>query len=335
MDFNFLLKTQPKVVKLIDNSLKKNRVSQVYLFDGVKGTPKYQAAMYLASKLLCENNCGCGTCLDCRRLEENVHPRLFKIEPTKNDLSSANATIKKEQMELLEKEFSLSNIEEGTRIFIINDIDKATPASANSLLKFLEEMKDGCYGILITENLSNVLNTIKSRSQIVSFEKIDKETLKNIYLSKGIDEETARVICTLTNNSTEGIEYSKNENILNIITLVKKINQAFLNDENPLMVMQDEGKFLLGINDKMFHQIFLDLLITITNDRMYYMLGKKNEMVFLETIEEMNEYGIDIHQINYNDTFKQVEIMLEYKERLNYNVNLELMYMDLFVRCEV
>ena len=107
MDFNFLLKTQPKVVKLIDNSLKKNRVSQVYLFDGVKGTPKYQAAMYLASKLLCENNCGCGTCLDCRRLEENVHPRLFKIEPTKNDLSSANATIKKEQMELLEKEFSL------------------------------------------------------------------------------------------------------------------------------------------------------------------------------------------------------------------------------------
>lgn len=335
MDFNFLFKTQPKVVKLIDNSLKKNRVSQVYLFDGVKGTPKYQAAMYLASKLLCENNCGCGKCLDCRRLEENVHPRLFKVEPTKSDISSANATIKKEQMEQLEKEFTLSNIEDGTRVFIINDIDKATLASANSLLKFLEEMKDGCYGILLTENLSNVLNTIKSRSQIVTFEKIDKETLKNIYLSKGIDEETAKVICTLTNNSSEGLEFAKNDNILNIITLVKKINQSFFNDENPLMVMHEEGKFLLGLNDKIYHQIFLDLLITITNDRMYYMLGKTEEMVFLETIEEMNEYGLDIHQINYNDTFKQVEIMLEYKERLNYNVNLELMYMDLFIRCEV
>ena len=124
-------------------------------------------------------------------------------------------------------------------------------------------------------------------------------------------------------------------NILNIITLVKKINQSFFNDENPLMVMQEEGKFLLGLNDKSYHQIFLDLLITITNDRLYYMLGKKNEMVFLETIEEMNEYGLDIHQINYNDTFKQVEIMLQYKERLNYNVNLELMYMDLFICCEV
>lgn len=335
MDFNFLFKTQPKVVKLIENSLKKNRVSQVYLFDGVKGTPKYQAAMFLASKLLCENKCGCGKCLDCRRLEENVHPRLFKVEPTKSDLTSSNATIKKEQMEQLEKEFTLSNVEKGPRVFIINDIDKATLSSANSLLKFLEEMKDDCYGILLTENLSNVLNTIKSRSQIVTFEKIDKETLKNIYLSKGIEEETARVICTLTNNSTEGIEYSKNDNILNIITLVKKINQSFFNDENPLMVMQEEGKFLLGLNDKSYHQIFLDLLITITNDRLYYMLGKKNEMVFLETIEEMNEYGLDIHQINYNDTFKQVEIMLQYKERLNYNVNLELMYMDLFICCEV
>ena len=91
MDFNFLFKTQPKVVKLINNSLKKNRISQVYLFDGVKGTPKYQAAMYLASLLLCENRNGCGECLECRRLEENVHPRLFKIEPTKSDISSANA----------------------------------------------------------------------------------------------------------------------------------------------------------------------------------------------------------------------------------------------------
>lgn len=335
MDFNFLFKTQPKVVKLINNSLKKDRISQVYLFDGVKGTPKYQAAMYLASLLLCEKHSGCGECLDCRRLEENVHPRLFKVEPTKNDVSNVNASIKKEQMEQLEKEFTLSNIEEGTRVFIINDIDKATAASANSLLKFLEEMKDGCYGILLTENISNVLNTIKSRSQIVSFEKIDKETLKNIYLSKGIDEEIARIICTLTNNSSEGIEFSKSETIHNIITLVKKINQSFFDENNPLIVMQEEGKFLLGLNDKTYHQIFLNLLITITNDRLYYMLGKKDQMVFLETIEEMTQYGLDVHQINYNDTFKQVEIMLEYKERLNYNVNLELMYMDLLIRCEV
>lgn len=335
MDFNFLFKTQPKVVKLLNNSLKKNRVSQVYLFDGVKGTPKYQAAMYLASLLLCENHNCCGKCLDCRRLEENVHPRLFVVEPTKNELSSTNATIKKEQFEQLEKEFTLSNVEAGTRVFIINDIDKATTSAANSLLKFLEEMPDGCYGILLTENLSSVLNTIKSRSQIVTFEKIDKETLKNIYLSKGIDEETARIICTLTNNSIEGIEYSKSETIKNIITLVKKINQSFFDDANPLLVMQEEGKFLLGLTDKIYHHIFLNLLITITNDRMYYILGKTDEMIFQETIEDMNQYGLDLHQINYNDTFKQVEIMLEYKERLNYNVNLELMYMDMLIRCEV
>lgn len=335
MDFNFLFKTQPKVVKIINNSMKKNRIAQVYLFDGVKGTPKMQAAMYLASLLLCENHNGCGECIDCRRLEENIHPRLFLIEPSKNDISNISTTIKKEQIEQLIKEFSLSNNEKGIRIFIINDIDKATIASSNSLLKFLEEMPDDCYGILLTENINNVISTIKSRSQIITFEKIDKETLKDIYLSKGIDEETARIICTLTNNPVEGIELSKSDNIKNIITFVKKINQAFFGDANPLLVFSEEGKFLLSLTDKVYHQIFIDLMVTFANDLLFYKLGKRDQVVFLETIEEMDQYGIDICQINYNDTFKKVEIMLEYKERLNYNVNLELMYMDMIIRCEV
>ena len=45
MDYSFLLKTQPKLVKLFNNGFKKNRLSQVYLLDGVKGTPKTQAAI--------------------------------------------------------------------------------------------------------------------------------------------------------------------------------------------------------------------------------------------------------------------------------------------------
>lgn len=334
MDFSFLFKTQPRVVKVIDNAFKKNRTAQVYLFDGAKGTPRMQAAMYLAYLLLCENHNACGECLNCKRLEEGVHPRLFFVEPTKNDGVSSAPSIKKEQIDQLEKEFTFSSIEHGARVFIINDIDKATLSGANTLLKFLEEMQEDCYGILLTENLSSVLSTIKSRSQIVSFDRIDKNTLKEIYLSKGINEELARVICTLTNNAQEGLELANSEDLKNVITLVKKVTQSFFSEQNPIIVFNDEGKFLLQ-NDKNLNQIFLDLLITITNDRLYYILGKYEEMVFLDTIEEMDKYGFDIHQINYNDTFKQVEVMLEFKERLNYNVNLELMYYDLFIKCEV
>ena len=335
MDFSFLQKTQSRVVKVLQNGIKKNRTAQVYLFDGAKGTPKMQAAMYLASMLLCDNHNACGNCLNCKRLEEGVHPRLFIVEPTKGEGVGSLPSIKKEQISELEKEFNFSSIEKGPRIFIINDIDRATLSSANTLLKFLEEMKDDCYGILTTENLASVLSTIKSRSQVITFDKIDKNTLQDIYLSKGIEPELARVISNITNNSQEGIELAKSEDLKNIILLVKKITQAFLSDQNPILVFNEEGKFLTSTNDKNIHQMFLDLLITITNDRLYYILGKKEEIVFLESLEEIDNLGFDVRSFGYNETFKQLQTMLEFKERLNFNVNLELMYYDLFIKCEV
>ena len=335
MDFSFLLKTQERVVKILQNGIKKNRTAQVYLFDGAKGTPKMQAALYLASFLLCDNKNACGECLNCKRLEEGIHPRLFIVEPTKGEGVSSLPTIKKEQITELEKEFTFSSIEKGPRVFIINDIDRATVSSANTLLKFLEEMQEDCYGILTTENLASVLSTIKSRSQVVTFDKIDKDTLKDIYLSKGIDEELARVISCLTNNSQEGIELSKSEDLKNIIVLVKKISQAFLDGRNPILVFSEEGKFLINTNDKSLHQLFINLLIFFTNDRLYYILGKKDEMIFQETIENWEESGISIREFGYKETFRQLEAMLEIKERLNYNVNPELLYYDLFIKCEV
>ncbi len=331
MDFSYLMKTQPDVIKLINNSIKKNRLSQVFLFDGVKGTPKYQASMYLCYMLLCDDHNMCGECLNCKRLDEGIHPRVYQIKPTGDGLSQS---IKKEQVDELQKEFNEVGVESGIRIIIIHDIDKATLSSANSLLKFLEEINDNTYAILLTENLSKVLQTIRSRSQVVSFKKIDEKTLVELYLSKGIDNELARILSKLTNNSSEGLEYSKSENLKNIITLVKKINESFFNNSNPIIVMNEDGKFLLNSKDKNDHEIFLNLLITITNDRLFYLLGKYDEMVFKETITEMDNYGVDIREIDYNETFRQIEVMLEYKERLNYNVNLELMYMDMFINCE-
>lgn len=333
MDFKFLEETQPKFIKLINNSIKKDRLAQVYLFDGVKGTPKMQGAMYLASRILCENGNNCGECKSCLMLSNGVHPDLITISPTRAEGVVSDGTIKKEQIEDLIHEFSLAS--PNKRVFIINEIEKTTLSSANTLLKFLEEMKNNTYGILCTDNLSAVLSTIKSRSQIVTFEKINKDTLFSFYESKSIDKELARVLCTLTNNVNEGLELSKNETILGIIDLVKKINKGLLTNESPIVIMNDDGKFLLSNPDKRFHQIFLDLLIRITNDRLFYMLGKSDEMVFLETIEELDEYGVDVRAINYNDTFKMEEIMIDYKQRLNYNVNLELLYMDLFIKCEV
>lgn len=338
MDYSLLLKTQEKLVKLFNNSFKKNRLSQVYLLDGVKGTPKMQAAMYLANMILCDTHDFCGGCSNCKRLEENVHPRVFMIFPggteINNPNTSGNQTIKVEQIETLEEEFNYSGLEKGPRVFIINEIEKATLSAGNKLLKFLEEMKEECYGILITNNINGVLSTIKSRSQIITLEKMSNDVLREAFLSKGIDEENSRILCTLTNNVKEGLEILEEGTYIKIVSLVKRLFNALFTDESALLIMNEEGKFLMTI-DKNYHQMFMDLLLTITNDYLVNYLLKQDRVVFVNGINDLRQMNRDLSSLyDIKKTYELINLLLEYKKRINYNVNLELMYMDMFIKCE-
>lgn len=321
MEFERFKKTQEKVVKLLENSYKKNRLVHTYIFEGAKGTLKLEGAYYLANLLLCEGeNSPCGECISCKRIKNNDHPRIFLITPTGD-------TIKKEQIDELEHEFSRRSLEEGKRVFIILDIDKANLSASNSLLKFLEEMNDDCYGILITENIFNCLPTIKSRSQIVSFNKVNEDTLIKEYLSKGIDEDISKVLAKITNDSQEGEELIKEGKILDIIDLVKKVNQSILFNKTPFLTFYENSKFLFDYNNKKYHEMFLDILVMIISDKIYKTLGMDEKIVFNKEISEIVE-KVDI---DYQESFKQVEKILEFKMRLKYNINLETMYMQMFI----
>lgn len=320
MGFEKLKKTQPKVVKIIDSSIKMDRLVQVQLFEGAKGTPKMDAALYLASRILCETESACGVCKECMRIKDGIHPRVYLLDVI-------DKSIKKEQIESLEHEFNESGLEEGKRVFIINNIDKATLSASNSLLKFLEEMKEDTYGILITDNINNVISTIKSRSQIISFGKVSKEEIVSEYIDMGVSEEISKVLAIITNDTGEGMSLIEQGYIVDIVELVKDINNSFFDGSNPVLVFNEKGKFLLDINDKFYHQVFLDLLITITNDRLYYLLNKQDEILFSESLMKID----NIYNINYNQTFKQIEKIIEYKKRLQYYVNTELFYISLLL----
>ena len=152
-------------------------------------------------------------------------------------------------------------------------------------------------------------------------------------MSKGTNEELARILCTLTNNVKEGLTFLEDETINKIISLVRSINRTFYNNDVSELTMNDEGKFLLQAQDKKYHQIFLDLLITITNDAIYYLLGEKDNIVFVNTIEELMEYDVDKSKVDYKNISKRMDILLECRRKIEYNVNIELLYMDMFIRC--
>ena len=102
MKYDLFLNNQPKVLKLINNSFKKNRLVHTYLFVGAKGTAKLEAAYYFAQKLLCtEKDAPCMKCDNCKKVIDEVHPSIFYLDPS-------NEMITIEQVEGLEREFALT-----------------------------------------------------------------------------------------------------------------------------------------------------------------------------------------------------------------------------------
>lgn len=85
MTFDVLFDTQKHVIKLLDNSYKKGRLVHTYLFEGAKGTPKLEAAYYLAALLLCASvEKPCLKCPECRKIINGTHRNVILVSPDNN-----------------------------------------------------------------------------------------------------------------------------------------------------------------------------------------------------------------------------------------------------------
>lgn len=317
MDFKNFINNQPVVSKLLKNSFDQNRLFHLYLFVGPRGSLKMDGAIYFASLVLCENNNACGECLECRLASTFQNPHMFVITPD-------GESIKKEQIEDLEHEFGYKS--EHSRVFIIQGIEKATLTAANTLLKFLEELPDNCYGILISENISRVLPTIKSRSQIVTFSPISSEVVFKELLNKGIEQEKASVVSKLTNNVSLGIRYCKDKDIDKIIDLTKNFSECIENKQSLYLEYIKNGKKLLEL-DREKNKMFFDLLITIQNDKVNYLINRRNNIIFASleytNINQRKEVEMDI-----------MEVLLLHRECLDSNANIDMQYSEVFIKID-
>jgi len=312
--FQNLKNLQPEVYKLIFNSYQKNRLVHTYLFVGEQGTLKEEASKFFASLLLCENEGACGKCEQCQSIMEDNNPNLFYIYPD-------GQTIKKNQIVDLEHEFSLKSNQ--TRIFIIKDIDKATLSSANSLLKFIEEVNENCYGILITENIDNVLPTIKSRCQVIHFKPFKREIVYENLVANKINKDLASAISLITTNLDEATKLTNDEVMINMVGLAKKMMMNLENNNLALSIMSSEGKLLFR-ESKEYHEYFFDILIAMQNDKIKTLVNDNN-LVFKSFIKQ-----IPIHY-DINIEIKILEIMMELKKKIRYNLNMELAYLQMLI----
>ncbi|MBM7607271.1 DNA polymerase III delta prime subunit [Lysinibacillus composti] len=142
--------------QLFENLIQTNRLSHAYFLEGGNGE---DFALWLSSRILCEGHDE-EECLTCRRIYHYNHPDVVIIRPE-------GLAIKVDQIRALHEKAAYKSADGNGQVFIIVGADKMNPQASNALLKFLEEPKPDVTILLLGESRELLLETIKSRVQVV------------------------------------------------------------------------------------------------------------------------------------------------------------------------
>lgn len=204
-------------------TLAHGRLASTYLFVGPEGVGKRTFAEWLAAALLCANRRddsldACGHCDSCRLSAAGTHPDLLRVcRPEGKTTLPVDLFIgpaDKRNREGLCHDLALRPLVASRRVAIIDDADDFGVESANCLLKTLEEPPPGSLLILIGTSLARQLSTIRSRSQVVRFERLDDSQVAEILQRepRSIDAaEASRLAATANGSVSRALELAEGQ----------------------------------------------------------------------------------------------------------------------------
>ncbi len=148
------------------------------LLTGPRGVGKRDLANRAAQAMLCaqaaEDGPACGACSSCRLFLADNHPDFRRLAPEEDLVEAgdeapteakpaASRWIKIEQIRALSEFIHLSSHLRGLRVALVEPAERMQHASANALLKMLEEPPAQMRFLLVSDNPSRLLATVRSR----------------------------------------------------------------------------------------------------------------------------------------------------------------------------
>jgi len=204
---------QAGAVNYLRQSIRKDKIVSGYLFQGPSGVGKKLAASIFAGALNCRvaPGEGCGSCPDCLKAEKGTHPDIHFLAP-----SSKSRLIPVDDMRDMLRMVYLRGYSDNWKVFIIQDADRMNIQAQNAFLKTLEEPPEKTVMILITDQPGQLLPTIRSRCQKVTFRSWSYEMMKPFLMEKsGLSEAESYVMYSISGGCPgRALELSEDE-ILN------------------------------------------------------------------------------------------------------------------------
>jgi DNA polymerase-3 subunit gamma/tau len=165
---------QKSVVQTIQNAITTGRITQAYLFSGMRGTGKTTVARILAKALNCIDGPTphpCNKCEFCTAINEDRAIDVLEID------GASNRGI--EEIRALRESLKYKAIYTRYKVVIIDEVHQITKDGFNALLKTLEEPPPNTVFIFATTEFHKVMPTIVSRCQHFEFKKISHKDIIN------------------------------------------------------------------------------------------------------------------------------------------------------------
>ena len=233
MQFSEIL-GQEHIKSHLTKSADLGRIPHAQLFIGPEGSGTLSMAIAYAQYLICSNTNGENKGLNeaCNlKFHKNSHPDLHFIYPTVSTediktkpksidfiaewrqflelnkygslfdwyqilgIKNKQGEIRVDDAQEILKLLALKSFEGGYKIMIIWMADKLNIAASNKLLKLLEEPTDKTVFILIAENEEDIIQTIRSRCQVLHFNGLPEKVIADSLISnENIDSKIAHKI---------------------------------------------------------------------------------------------------------------------------------------------
>ncbi len=203
-----------KAVSYLNKSLEKGFISHAYLFNGPRHIGKTTLALYFASELLND---------DARQVMQN--PDLLFVTPNEDEKQ-----ISVEAIRNLQKDLSLYPYKSKYKIAIIGNAELMNKAAANALLKTLEEPGETSVLILVSSESNKILDTIKSRCQIINLSSVPEKIIEEFLMKMDDDKSVIK----------DAVEFSQGRAGMAI---------ELCNDKEYLQTMRERGKQIIGFFD--------------------------------------------------------------------------------------